>query len=190
MYKIASASANLTTGAYVMTLPAAPPRAGAYSNALPIVLTAATVSAGLYMIEADAALGATHRPRATLQAAASSTLISHFSRLNQFDNDGRSVAPFCTGEIHEKSARTPDYSGLRRNQRMCCLLAGPAGCGRASARWPGQRLLPARSSKKGQLLTRGAITKRAKAPLTSPLFRGIPAGRFSFVTCRTSLLVL
>lgn len=58
-YESASANANLTTGAYVMTLPVAPPMVGAYSNALPIALTAATTSAGLYMIEADAASGAT-----------------------------------------------------------------------------------------------------------------------------------
>ena len=58
-YEIASANANLDTGAFTMSLPTAAPLVGSYSNALPIALTAATTSAGQYTLEADAASGAT-----------------------------------------------------------------------------------------------------------------------------------
>ena len=58
-YEIASANANLTTGAYTMSLPVNAPMVGTYSNALPISMTSATPSAGQYTIEADAASGAT-----------------------------------------------------------------------------------------------------------------------------------
>ncbi len=58
-YEVASANANLDTGAYAMTVPVAAPMAGAYSATLPIALTAVTSAAGQYTIEADAASGAT-----------------------------------------------------------------------------------------------------------------------------------
>lgn len=56
-YEIASVNANLDTGAYSLSLPVAPPMVGAYTGTLPVSLAAATASASLYTIEADAASG-------------------------------------------------------------------------------------------------------------------------------------
>ncbi|MGN6319245.1 DUF4382 domain-containing protein [Trinickia sp.] len=57
-YEIASANANLDTGAYTMSLPVAAPMSGAYTGTLPVSLNPVTASAGHYTIEADAASGA------------------------------------------------------------------------------------------------------------------------------------
>lgn len=57
-YEIASANANLDTGAYTMSLPVAAPMSGTYTSALPVTLSPVTASAGHYTIEADAASGA------------------------------------------------------------------------------------------------------------------------------------
>ncbi len=54
-FEIASANANLDTGAYTMSLPVAAPMLGTYGT-LPV--SPATTSAGQYRIEADAASGA------------------------------------------------------------------------------------------------------------------------------------
>jgi hypothetical protein len=58
-YEIASANANLDTGAYTTSLPVSAPMVGAYTGSLPVGLVAATTTAGQYTIEADAASGAT-----------------------------------------------------------------------------------------------------------------------------------
>ncbi|WP_233867695.1 DUF4382 domain-containing protein [Paraburkholderia adhaesiva] len=58
-YEIASANANLDTGAYTTSLPVAAPMVGTYNGTLPVGLAAAASSAGQYTIEADAASGAT-----------------------------------------------------------------------------------------------------------------------------------
>jgi hypothetical protein len=58
-YEIASANANLDTGAYTTSLPVTAPMVGAYTGTLPVGLVAAATSAGKYTIEADAASGAT-----------------------------------------------------------------------------------------------------------------------------------
>jgi hypothetical protein len=58
-YEIASANANLDTGAYTTSLPVTAPMVGAYTGTLPVGLVAAATLAGKYTIEADAASGAT-----------------------------------------------------------------------------------------------------------------------------------
>jgi hypothetical protein len=58
-YEIASANANLDTGAYTTSLPVSAPMVGAYTGSLPVGLVAATTTAGQYTIEADATSGAT-----------------------------------------------------------------------------------------------------------------------------------
>jgi hypothetical protein len=73
-YEIASANANLDTGAYTMSLPTAAPMVGSYSNALPIALTAATTSAGQYAVEADAASGATQSAAVSITAGSLSNV--------------------------------------------------------------------------------------------------------------------
>nr|WP_244851312.1 DUF4382 domain-containing protein [Caballeronia sp. SL2Y3] len=58
-YEIASANANLDTGAYQLFLPAAAPLVSTYSGSLPLSFAAVPAAAGQYMVEADAASGAT-----------------------------------------------------------------------------------------------------------------------------------
>jgi len=58
-YEIASVNANLDTGAYALSLPAAAPVVGTWSGALPVAMAAVPTAAGQYTIEADAASGAT-----------------------------------------------------------------------------------------------------------------------------------
>ncbi|WP_042267275.1 DUF4382 domain-containing protein [Paraburkholderia heleia] len=58
VYEIASANANLDTGAYTTSLPVAAPMTGVYNGTLPVSLTTAA-AAGQYTVEADAASGAT-----------------------------------------------------------------------------------------------------------------------------------
>ncbi|WP_175721898.1 DUF4382 domain-containing protein [Burkholderia anthina] len=58
-YEIASVNANLDTGAYALSLPAAAPVVGTWSGSLPVAMAAVPTAAGQYTIEADAASGAT-----------------------------------------------------------------------------------------------------------------------------------
>ncbi|WP_321795247.1 DUF4382 domain-containing protein [Caballeronia sp. J97] len=58
-YEIASANANLDTGAYQLSLPAAAPLITTYSASLPLSFATVSAAAGHYTVEADAASGAT-----------------------------------------------------------------------------------------------------------------------------------
>ena len=58
-FEIGSINANLDTGVYALSLPAAAPIVSTYSAALPLSFAAATAAAGQYTLEADAASGAT-----------------------------------------------------------------------------------------------------------------------------------
>ncbi|WP_066738686.1 DUF4382 domain-containing protein [Cupriavidus sp. D384] len=58
-YEIASANANLDTGAYSLALPAAAPLFGTYSTTLPITLSAVSSAAGQYSVQATSTGGAT-----------------------------------------------------------------------------------------------------------------------------------
>ncbi|MEF3062855.1 DUF4382 domain-containing protein [Ralstonia solanacearum] len=68
-YEIGATNANLDTGAYSLSLPAAAPMIGAYSGTLPVSLSTATSVAGVYTIEADAASGATQSTGVNLSTA-------------------------------------------------------------------------------------------------------------------------
>ncbi|WP_197326040.1 DUF4382 domain-containing protein [Ralstonia solanacearum] len=68
-YEIGATNANLDTGAYSLSLPAAAPMIGAYSGTLPVSLSTATSVAGVYTIEADAASGATQSAGVNLSTA-------------------------------------------------------------------------------------------------------------------------
>ena len=58
-FEIGSINANLDTGVYALSLPAAAPIVSTYSAALPLSFAAAPAAAGQYTLEADAASGAT-----------------------------------------------------------------------------------------------------------------------------------
>ncbi|WP_404980231.1 DUF4382 domain-containing protein [Caballeronia sp. LZ019] len=58
-YEIASGNANLDSGAYRLSLPAAAPLISTYSSSLPLSFAAVPAAAGQYTLEADAASGAT-----------------------------------------------------------------------------------------------------------------------------------
>lgn len=76
-YEIASANANLDTGAYSLTLPAAAPMVGTYSPTLPIALTAASV-AGQYSVQATSASGATQTSAANVSGGGQSGVNFNF----------------------------------------------------------------------------------------------------------------
>jgi hypothetical protein len=71
-YEIASANANLDTGAYTTSLPVAAPMVAAYTGTLPVAFAAAASSAGQYTIEADAASGATQSTAVSITSGSQS----------------------------------------------------------------------------------------------------------------------
>lgn len=73
-YEITSINANVDTGAYSLSVPAAAPVAGTYAGTLPVALSAAAGVASQYTVEADAASGATQS--VAVNAATSQSNIS------------------------------------------------------------------------------------------------------------------
>ncbi|CAM2192528.1 DUF4382 domain-containing protein [Paraburkholderia kururiensis] len=71
-YEIASANANLDTGAYTTSLPVAAPMVATYTGTLPVAFAAAASSAGQYTIEADAASGATQSTAVSITSGSQS----------------------------------------------------------------------------------------------------------------------
>ncbi|MDE2201252.1 MAG: DUF4382 domain-containing protein [Burkholderiaceae bacterium] len=73
-YEITSANANLDTGVYSLSLPAAAPLVGAYSATLPIALTPVSSVAGQYSVQATSATGATQSTNVNVAAGSQSNV--------------------------------------------------------------------------------------------------------------------
>jgi Domain of unknown function (DUF4382) len=73
-YEIASINANLDSGVYSLSLPAAAPEVGTYSGVLPVALSAVASATGLYTIEADSSNGATQTAPANVSAGSQTNI--------------------------------------------------------------------------------------------------------------------
>jgi hypothetical protein len=73
-YEVASANANLDTGAYSFALPTAAPIIATYAGSLPVGFVPAPASAGQYTLQATAASGASQSSTVNIGSAAQATV--------------------------------------------------------------------------------------------------------------------